>query len=169
MTRDAILGQLRERIVAFAASRIGKEAAEDLAQDTLMVLEQRYPGVADITELLPLSFQIIRFKISAHVRKSVRRGEIHAVPVDELPLRDGAVPPDEAVEREETKLRLLTALSRMGERCRTLFRLKLSGSSFEQIRAAMGASSINTVYTWDLRCRQELKARMGLGAARENA
>jgi RNA polymerase sigma-70 factor (ECF subfamily) len=169
LTRDEILAHLRERIVSFAASRIGKDAAEDLAQDTLMVLEQRYASIIDPSELVPLSFQIMRFKMSAWMRKSIRRGEHTMAPVEDLPLRHDGDDPEQALEREELKRRLFSALEAMGERCRKLIRLKLEGRSFEEIRVAMDARSINTVYTWDLRCREDLKARLGLGVARGNA
>jgi RNA polymerase sigma-70 factor (ECF subfamily) len=57
MTRDQIIAQLRERIVAFAISRESKEVAEDLAQDVLMVVREKYSQVTELTELVPLSFQ----------------------------------------------------------------------------------------------------------------
>jgi RNA polymerase sigma-70 factor, ECF subfamily len=169
LSREQILGQLRERILAFAASRIGRDAAEDLAQESLMVLEQRYPAIIDIAEMLPLAFQIMRFKMAAWSRKSIRRGEHTAERVEEVALRDGLPDPEQALEREELKQRLMSALALMGERCRRLFRLKLEGLSFEDIRVRMDARTINTVYTWDLRCRQDLKERLGLGVARGNA
>jgi RNA polymerase sigma-70 factor, ECF subfamily len=34
--------------------------------------------------------------------------------------------------------------------------LKLEGKSFAEIQAIFEVSSINTIYTWDLRCRQQL-------------
>ena len=69
MDRDEILAQLRERIVAFAASRIRKESAEDLAQEVFVVLEQKYPHVERLDELVPLAMQILRFKMAAWRRK----------------------------------------------------------------------------------------------------
>ncbi|MCZ6780907.1 MAG: hypothetical protein O7C73_04615 [Nitrospirae bacterium] len=52
MERDEILARLRERIVAFAASRISKEAAEDLAQEVLIVLHEKYAHVTEMVEQL---------------------------------------------------------------------------------------------------------------------
>jgi len=75
MERDEILARLRERIVAFAASRISKEAAEDLAQEVLIVLHEKYTHVTDLSELLPLSLQVLRWKMLDLHRKSVRREE----------------------------------------------------------------------------------------------
>ena len=86
MSRDEILAQLRERIVAFAASRMGRDTAEDIAQETLILLEEKYADVIELSELLPLSLQIVRFKMAGARRKSVRRGESSQIPVDELQL-----------------------------------------------------------------------------------
>jgi len=42
-----------------------------------------------------------------------------------------------------------------------MFRLKLEGHSFPEIMTILGERSINTIYTWDLRCRKQLLALMG--------
>ena len=42
MRRDEILGKLRERIVRFAASHGSGDAAEDLAQEVLLLLHEKY-------------------------------------------------------------------------------------------------------------------------------
>jgi RNA polymerase sigma-70 factor (ECF subfamily) len=39
--------------------------------------------------------------------------------------------------------------------------LKLDGKGFAEIQEILGAGSINTIYTWDSRCRKELMDRMG--------
>jgi RNA polymerase sigma-70 factor (ECF subfamily) len=107
-------------------------------------------------ELLPLSFQIVRFKLFAAVRKSARRGEGHAVPAEQANLMSGNPGPEAELLQSERRRVLLVALRNLGTRCRELLRMKLEGHSFEAIRAHFGAASINTVYTWDLRCRRQL-------------
>lgn len=161
MSRDAILAQLRERIVAFAASRMGRDVAEDLAQEVLIVLEQKYGDLTEIGDLLPLSLQIVRFKMAGARRKSVRRGEFGQVPVDEIQLASSAPTPEEEARRRQSVERLTAAVQKLGERCRELFRLKLLGRSFAEIQVELGASSINTVYTWDARCRKNLLDMVG--------
>ena len=165
MTRTLILTQLRERILAFAASRIrrghgGAVSAEDVAQETLLVLEVKYSHVEALEELVPLAMQIARFKIMALHTKSSRRGEGTSVPVEEYPLADPAEDAEAMLERRERLDRLETALLALGDRCRDLFRLKLQGLKFPEIQQVLGAESINTVYTWDLRCRKQLLERM---------
>jgi RNA polymerase sigma-70 factor (ECF subfamily) len=155
-SREEILSRIRERILSYAASRIGKDAAEDLAQEALLVIETRYRAVERLDELLPLAFQILRYKMNDWRRKGSRRGEFTAAPADGLDLAS----PDEGaldrLEREELRERLGRALSRMEGRCREIFRMKLEGRTFAEIQAVLGAATINTVYTWDFRCRKQL-------------
>jgi len=40
-------------------------------------------------------------------------------------------------------------------------RLKLQGRTFPEIQKIMGVKSVNTVYTWDSRCRKHLLELMG--------
>lgn len=161
MDRERILSRLRERIVGFAASRVGRDAAEDVAQEVMLLLEEKYASVESLEELVPLSLRIARFKMLALRRKAARRGEYSQVSVDDLPLADPAMSPLAQSERREMVERLEKALAATGERCRQLFRLKLAGQSFDEIRVAMGAKSLNTIYTWDFRCRQRLMELLG--------
>lgn len=159
--RGTTLALLRERLVAFAASRFGREGAEDLAQEVLVVLETKYRTVARMEDLVPLAFQILRFKAVAWRRRSLRRGEHLAVDPEEEGLAGDAPNPHLAAERQELLGRLLKALEGLGPRCRELFRLKLEGLSFPEIQRRLGAEALNTVYTWDHRCRKQLLAALG--------
>jgi RNA polymerase sigma-70 factor (ECF subfamily) len=159
--REQILTVLRERIVAYAASRIGRETAEDLAQDSLMLIETKYAHVESMDELLPLCFQILRFKMNDYRRKAQRRGEFNPVSVDDVPLADGGADPYDAFRRRELQERLNAALEKLEGRCREIFRMKLAGRSFGEIQKELGAASVNTVYTWDFRCRKNLLELMG--------
>ena len=159
--REEILAKLRERIVVFAASHIARDVAEDLAQEVLMLLHEKYAHLERPEDLLPLSLQIVRFKIMSLRRKAVRRGEYTQVSITDIPLPDLDQNPADYVERKEMLERLSKAMSQLGDRCRDLMRLKLQGKSFPEIQKIMGASAINTVYTWDHRCRKHLLELMG--------
>ncbi|HEU4683035.1 MAG TPA: sigma-70 family RNA polymerase sigma factor [Nitrospira sp.] len=161
MDREQILGALRERILTLATSRLSREPAEDLTQDVLVVLEEKYPHVHDLTELVPLAFQVLRFKMLDAYRKSVRRSEYNQASIDSMPLADSSGDPATLLERKETVERLLVAMRRLGDRCRELFKWKLEGKTFPEIQKLMGQTSINTIYTWDLRCRKQLLGLMG--------
>jgi RNA polymerase sigma-70 factor (ECF subfamily) len=159
--RERILLAIRERIVAFAASHYAREFAEDVAQEVLIVLEEKYAGIAAPDDLVPLALQIARFRLMAARRKAARRGEYTQVSVDEMPLADLGASPLGALERREMVDRLKRALAQVGERCRAIVRYKLEGRGFAEIQQLLGVKSINTVYTWDSRCRKRLLELMG--------
>lgn len=161
MDQDAILKSLRERILAFATLRVSRAQAEDLTQEVLVVLHEKYPNVADLTELVPLAFQVLRFKMLDAHRKSLRRGEYNQESVDDLPFAGPGDDPATQLDQKQRVDRLLAAMAQLGERCRELFKWKLEGKSFPEIQKIMGQTSINTIYTWDLRCRKKLLSLMG--------
>ena len=161
MDRDQLLASLRERILAFATLRVSKAQSEDLAQEVLVVLHEKYAHVTELTELVPLAFQVLRFKMLDAHRKSIRRGEYNSESVDDLPLADPGADPATQLDQKQRIDRLLTAIGQLGERCRELFKWKLEGKSFPEIQTLMNQTSINTIYTWDLRCRKQLLSLMG--------
>ncbi len=161
MNRDQTLNALRERILAFATSRLSRDQAEDLTQDVLAVLHDKYSHVTELVELVPLAFQVLRYKMLDAHRKALRRGEYHQESVENMPLTDTGDDPMVQLDQKQRVDRLLTTITQLGERCRELFRWKLEGKSFLDIQHLMGQASINTIYTWDLRCRKQLLALMG--------
>lgn len=163
MLKTEILEKLRERIVRYAASHIqgSKESAQDLAQEVLLVLHEKYAELERVEDLLPLSLEIARLKLWAARRKSARRGENFPVNVEDLPLPSRDPDPFEQASRRETLARVEEALKQLGERCRELYRLKLQGYSFAEIRARLKVPAVNTLYTWDFRCRKQLLDKLG--------
>ena len=160
-SRTAILSKLRERMVGFAAYKIGRDQAEDLAQEALLLIHEKYSFVERMDELVPLAFQILRFKMASWRRKSFRRGEYDQVQADEWPLIGEEPDPETAAMYEEGLEKLLKGISQMPQKCRELFKHKLNGLGFNDIQKLMGAESLNTVYTWDHRCRKQLMERIG--------
>jgi RNA polymerase sigma-70 factor (ECF subfamily) len=158
--QDPILNVLRERILRFAASKVSREAAEDIAQEVLLVLHEKYRSIERPEELVPLSIEIARFKILGAMRKVARRGEQAQVSVDDLPLAAAEDDPFEQVARREQLEQLERALLELGDRCRELFRLKLEGLTFPEIQKRLKVDSLNTLYTWDFRCRKQLQEKM---------
>ena len=161
MDRDQILTSLRERILAFATLRVSKAQAEGPAQEVLVILYEKYAHVTELSELVPLAFQVLRFKMLDAHRKSLRRGEYNQESVDDHPLTDLGDDPATQLDQRQRVERLLAAIGQLGERCRELFKWKLEGKSFPEIQKLMNQTSINTVYTWDLRCRKQLLSLMG--------
>ena len=161
MDRSAILTILRERIIGYAASRIGRDAAEDLAQDVLILLEEKYRQVDGIADLVPLSLQIARFKLAAIYRKSARRGERAQVSVDDIQIPDLSHDTAGEYERREMLERLAAAIAKLPPRCREMIRWKLEGNNFAEIQKLLKLDSVNTVYSQDFRCRKQLMELMG--------
>jgi RNA polymerase sigma-70 factor (ECF subfamily) len=159
--RGAILSILRERIIGYAASRIGRDSAEDLAQDVLILLEEKYPQVDGIADLVPLSLQIARFKLAAIYRKSARHGENSQVSVDEIQIPDLSQDTADEYERREMMDRLAAAINKLPPRCREMIHWKLAGHNFADIQKLLKLDSINTVYSQDFRCRKQLVELMG--------
>ena len=118
MDRDTILTSLRERIVAFATLRVSRDHAEDLAQDVLALLHDKYPHVVELTELVPLAFQVLRYKMLDAHRKALRRGEYNQESVENLDIAASGGTPETQLDQKQRIERLVAALSRLGERCR---------------------------------------------------
>ena len=159
--RQEILERLRERIFAFAASRLGRDSADDLAQEVLMVIHEKYAHLESIDDLLPVALQTTRFKMMAVRRKMVRHGEHTAVPADEMPLSDGRLSPLDEFDQKQQRERLARAIEGLGDRCRQMLKWKLEGKGFAEMQQLLGVGSINTIYTWDHRCRKQLLDAMG--------
>ncbi len=126
-----------------------------------MLLHEKYAQLERPEDLLPLSLQIMRFKIMSFRRKAVRHGEYSQVSITDIPLPDLDSNPADYVERKQMLERLARAMEQLGGRCRDLMCLKLQGKTFPEIQKIMGAGAINTVYTWDHRCRKNLLDLMG--------
>ena len=126
-----------------------------------MLLHEKYSHLERPEDLLPLSLQIMRFKIMSLRRKAARRGEYTQVSVTDIPLPDLDANPADNLERKEMLERLTRAIGQLGDRCREVIRLKLQGKTFPEIQKIMGVAAINTIYTWDHRCRKNLLELMG--------
>ena len=126
-----------------------------------MLLHEKYTHLERPEDLLPLSLQIVRYKMMSWRRKAARHGEYTQVSIDDIPLPDLNASPADWVERKEMLERLTSAIGQLGGRCRELFRLKLEGRTFPEIQKILGVGAINTVYTWDHRCRKHLLELMG--------
>ena len=126
-----------------------------------MLLHEKYTHLDRPEDLLPLSLQIVRYKMMSWRRKAARHGEYTQVSIDDIPLPDLNASPADWVERKEMLERLTAAIGQLGGRCRELLRLKLEGRTFPEIQKILGVGAINTVYTWDHRCRKHLLELMG--------
>jgi RNA polymerase sigma-70 factor (ECF subfamily) len=160
LTRDAALEALRPRLLAAARRRLSPQDAEDLTQETLLLLATKYAHVGDASELVALGIGILRRKRADLWRKAARRGEAHAEEPDPGALADSRPLPDaRAAGRERLRL-LVEAAARLDGRCREVLRRKLLGMSFVEIARELGRP-VNTIYSWDLRCHERLRRMLG--------
>jgi hypothetical protein len=84
--------------------------AEDLCQEVMLVLHEKYAHVEEPAELLPLALQIVRFKLMSQRRTSQRRGEYTSVSVQDIQLPDLSIGPAGEFERKQMLMRLQTAI-----------------------------------------------------------
>lgn len=166
--RDEVLARVRARVLAATRSWLSHEDAEDIAQETLVLLSTKYAHVSAPEELVRLAVETAWRKRLSLWRKRARRKGLGETPLPSL--EDGADPLERAASAERSpediahgrqRLALLVeAAARLGERCRELLRRKLEGASLAEIARELG-KPVNTVYSWDHRCHQKLKQRLG--------
>ena len=154
---ELLLERLRQRFLAFARRSLASDVAEDLIQETFLLLTTKYAHVREPEERVRLGITIIRKKRASHWRKSLRRGEAKAVDATEANLEDDRPDPEELADRRLLVARLRTAVAALSGRCRELVRLKLEERTFPEIAEIMTAK-LNTVYSWDHRCTERLRA-----------
>jgi RNA polymerase sigma factor (sigma-70 family) len=149
---------LRVRLLGFARRVRQEDVAEDLVQETFVVLTGKYSHVVTTEDRVRLGIEILRKKMAAHWRKTRRRGEDGAVDPAEAgsEVPDGGDDPEEAAHRRLLVERLRAALPRLRGHCRDLMRLKLEDRTFPEIAEILGAK-LNTVYSWDHRCTNDLR------------
>jgi RNA polymerase sigma factor (sigma-70 family) len=163
LSREETLERVRARILGYARTRLSPADAEDLTQEALVVLATKYAHVSALEELTALGVQIVAFKRSALWRKVARRRAAGVAsppdgPDDAPPEATSDTPDPEELARTRQRVAMLVeAAAHLEGRCREIWRRKLEGSSFVEMAAELGRP-VNTVYSWDYRCHQRLKA-----------
>ena len=132
------------------------------------MLHEKYPELDRIEDLLPLSLEIARLEdvgCAAQIqppRRGSRGQSGRCRCIDPRRATSREEDPFEQASRRGTVARIEAALAEhLGERCRELFRLKLEGYTFPEIQDAAPVATLNTLYTWDFRCRKQLLERLG--------
>ena len=163
-SREEVLAQVRARILAAARARLSPADAEDLTQDALVLLATKYAHVSAPEELVALGARIVAFRRTALWRKAARRQALGDTPAPDDddrggdPLAVACGPDPEQLARTRQRLAMFVeAAERLDGRCRDILRRKLQGASLVDIAQELGRP-VNTVYSWDYRCHQRLKA-----------
>lgn len=148
------LASLRVRLAEYAAYKGVGNRAEDVAQETFVVLWKKYRHVTDTTEVARIAYAICRLKVLEAIRTP--RGEALD---EELDIAD----PQRGIEdklREAERFELLKrAVHALGTRCQQLIKLRLLGRSTKEISSAMDAQP-GTIHVWEHRCRKQLIAEL---------
>jgi RNA polymerase sigma factor (sigma-70 family) len=168
LDRDEVLARVRARVLAAASAWLSPVDAEDMAQETLVLLSTKYAHVAAAEELVAIGAQIVRLKRRAFWRKAARRRALGETPAPaghdedkEASDPESEGPDPEAIARGRQRLSMLVeAAARLDGRCREILRRKLEGASFVEIAEELGRP-VNTVYSWDYRCHQRLRTLLG--------
>jgi RNA polymerase sigma-70 factor (ECF subfamily) len=156
--QGALLEVVRVRIVGFATYLGCGSDSEDIAQETLLVLHNRYAAVEDQGEMLKLAV-----RICANLAMNWRRRKSNSARVAEPPesMADplGRNPESALIEKQLQEL-LLKAIRESDERCKELLRLRLGGAKTRDIAELVGAKpgAVDTAY---FRCLQRLRNAMG--------
>ena len=152
MTREEILEKLSIRITRWASSKFGisHTDAEDISQDTLLLIHTRYIHVDAETDLVPIAFRIAGFKCREMQRGKAR---LKDWPEGYDPASEDLAP-DEAVDRDRWLQWILTSLPKLGERCLRIFQLQLLGKTTTEITGILGLTE-NNLYVTAMRCRRK--------------
>ena len=145
--------------MVFAAARrqVG-DRAEDVASETVLALLRKDSLPESESDLVRYSFGIAR-NLCLKVLRGDRR--LSNSPVDESH-RDSSPGVLTQLERLQSVRLFEEAAQTLEDRCRKLIRLRLEGKSTTDILELLDANTVNTVYTWESRCYQSLREKLGV-------
>jgi len=154
--RERIFFLLHTRFLALAKLRVRGQDAEDIVQETLMVVERHLSEIGTVEALLAFTNQVMRNKIGNFYRREERRKSYHVT-------REGAVNPvyrmDEELNAADLERILRKAIDQVGERsprCRAILLGLLEGLSVDEVCQQVGIKRTR-IDDWIHRCRKELR------------
>jgi RNA polymerase sigma-70 factor (ECF subfamily) len=155
----ALLGDLRLRLTAFFARRLGGSDAEidDLVQETLIAVHTRRETYDRKQAFTPWVYAIARYKLVDHFRRTGRRAT--------APLEDAgmALAVEGGARAVEAQRDVEVALAHLPERARRLLAaLKIDGLSVSEAAARFGMSE-GAVKVASHRAMKTLAERFGDG------
>jgi RNA polymerase sigma factor (sigma-70 family) len=157
MDRDALIALARERIRGFATYLQCGDDAEDVANDTVLVLLAKYGGIEAPGELLKIANQIC-VNLVLNLRR--KRANKRQVDLDAGIAAPSGGDPETIASNHELKHLMLLAIEASGSRCKQLLRLKLEGATTEKIAEELKLNP-NAVHAAFFRCSKRLRAALG--------
>ncbi len=158
---NALFERLHARIVSLAKKKVWDEqSAQDIAQETLRTVFEKYRAAEMPQGLLPWVFTVLHNKVGNYLKR--RRVEAARHPLGEPSVHwdtvgvspEGEVAALDLADSLEKALRVATA------DCRRVFRLLLAGWERREIRAAFGDEPLGTIDSRISRCREKLLRRL---------
>lgn len=135
MISETALGQIQKTIVRIAANKLRRSGdAEDVAQDVVIVLTQKYSEVNDVDELLKLAKATMQNKVLSIWSRLGRRKHVDLGEGPDL-VDPGPDPERVAWIRKRAEI-FATVLKNIDEPCRTILRMKAQGAKVDAIRVA---------------------------------
>jgi DNA-directed RNA polymerase specialized sigma24 family protein len=126
---SALFGALRVRFLALAKRRVQEDHAEDVVQDALKIVHERYAAAGQERSILVWSLTVLRNVIGNHYQKRGREQERFSHVEDIQRLAETAAAPDAALTSSSLQRGLELAIAELGERyprCGTIFQAFLS-------------------------------------------
>ena len=142
-------------------SRFNREYAEDIAQETVMVLLTNYKHLDQPSDLVPLSVRIAKLKMREAYKKRQRAGNQLPEAWDDAD--DRAVSAEQKLLQKSRLDQLHRAIGRLGSPCLEMLRMMLEGADSVVLQQTFHLTA-NAFYVRMSRCRGRLATAMG-GAA----
>ena len=164
---SVLFEKLHARILTLAEKRIwDREAARDLAQETLRTAFEKYRGASLSHGLYPWLFTILHHKIGNYLkRRRVERAHLEqlAASADREPDAVAAVAAIELWSAVESAVR------RLSPECQRVFALLARGASRREIHVAFGGEPMGTIDSRISRCRGKLLSLLGSPEGRSDS
>ncbi len=173
--RERLLAELRPRLLLVARVRLRdtlREQAEDVVQETLIVVTERLAVISDRPDRYALA--VLRNKIGHVYRSRQRRASRRAFAATAadatagaaVPLEELADPAPQAFPDPLLRKRIEKAFAALGTRCRTVIAMKSRGARTEEILRLFPDVKPATVYSQVSRCCKQFAGLLGMAARR---
>jgi RNA polymerase sigma-70 factor (ECF subfamily) len=152
-----LFAQLQKRVTALAEAKVwDREAARDLAQDTVRTAFEKYREAPMEHGLYPWLFTILHHKVGNYLkRRRAEQTRLVGFGTDAAGPEPAAIEEIGAIDLRDS---IQSALLRMTAECRKVFRLLLAGATRKELCAAFAGEPAGTVDSRIARCRSKLLA-----------
>lgn len=154
---NALFERLHARILSLAKRRLwDAQAAEDITQETLRTVLEKYRGAEMPRGFFPWVFTILYNKVGNYLKR--RRLEIERGVGEDASVtwETVGVSPDGVVAAIDLAESLEKAMRRVSPDCRKVFALLLADAGREEMRLAFGGEPTGTLDSRVSRCREKL-------------